>query len=187
VINSRLWHECERGRRRRQIPLDTTAVDDSQDGTAIDIEMSLRREDARTRPDGLFAQREVRAKVFHVLRERANGDATLLAFLDAYEDGHHREGEVTERLNLTENTFYNVVRRFKTLRGHVPVALRADMRDMLIRDGGPAVASVARHRGRVVEVIVDDNTSASNDQFSALDTSSDGGSNDGDNDARNVA
>lgn len=149
--------------------------------------MSLRREDPRTRPDGLFAQREVRVKVLHALRERAAGDQTLLAFLDAYEDGHHREGEVTERLNLTENTFYNVLRRFKTLRGHIPGALRADMRDMLIRDGGPAVASVARHKGRVVEVVVDENTSASNDQFSALDTSNDGGSDDGNARSRELA
>lgn len=183
-INSRMWHECERGRRRRQIPLDTAAVDDSQDETAIGVEMSLRREDPRTRPDALFAQREVRAKVFDALRSRAASDAPVLALLDAYEIGVHREGEVSERLNVSENTLRSLVRRHKTALGHLPAALQADMREMLIRDGGPPVASVARHKGRLVEIIADEPAANdSGDQSFSFDTSGDdlsAGSQDGD-------
>lgn len=175
TINSRMWHECERGRRRRHIALDTVSVDDSQDEAGIDVEMSLRREDPRTRPDGLFAQREVRHKVLQSMRSRATRDPELLAFLDAYEVGHHREGEISERLQLTERTFENVLRRFKTIRRHVPPALQADMHDMLIRDGGPAVTSVARRKGRLVEIIVDEMAvNDSNDHLPSLDASSDG-------------
>jgi hypothetical protein len=42
VINSRLWHECARARRRRHISLDTASVDDSQDENLASVEMSLR-------------------------------------------------------------------------------------------------------------------------------------------------
>ncbi len=151
-------------------------MDDSQDAAAaLDVEMSLRREDPRSRPDGLFAQREVRAKVVHTMRTRGARDPELLALLDAHEDGHHREGEVTERLDMTEATHHNLRRRFHTLRGHVPPELRADMLDMLTRDGGPPVATVARQRGRVVEIAADDTAvNDSDDRMSALDGSSDG-------------
>ena len=175
TINSWLWHECERSRRRRHIPLDTTSVDDSQDEAALDVEMSLRREDPRTRPDGLFAQREVRAKVFAALRTRADRDPDLLALLDAYEAGILREGEVSAQLGLTENTFYNLLRRFKTARGYVPPDLRDDLRDMLISDGGAPVATVARHKGRLVEVVPDEPAmNDSDDALPLLESSSDG-------------
>jgi len=90
---------------------------------------------------------------------------------------------------VPENTLRSLVRRFKTALGYVPAALYADMRDMLIRDGGPPVTSVAKHKGRIVEIIADEPAANdSSDQFSALDTSNDGGSTDGtDGDVRNAA
>ncbi len=172
TINSRLWHECERLRRRRHITLDTASVDDSQDECAVDVEMSLRTEDPRTRPDGRLAQRQVRARVFHSLRAQAAGDDELLAFLDAYEAGHTREGEAMARLNLTERGFDNIVRRFRTLRKHIPDALRRDALDMIANDGGPLAATVARRQGRIVEILADD--TASNDSRDAVSLSSDG-------------
>lgn len=172
TINSRLWHECDRLRRRRHITLDTASVDDSQDECAVDVEMSLRREDPRTRPDGQLAQREVRSRVFHALRSHAADDPDMLAFLAAYEAGHTREGEAMAHLNLTARSFDNVVRRFRTLRKHIPAALRRDALDMITSDGGPLAATVARHQGRIVEILADD--TASNDSADAASASSDG-------------
>lgn len=175
TINSKLWHEYDRTRRRRHIPLDTTSVDDSQDEGAIDIEMSLRREDPRMRPDGLFAQREVRAKTVRALRECAAKDPEVLAFLDAYEVGIHREGEVTTRLGVTKQTFYNALRRLQTARDDIPAELWDNFRETLVRDGGAPISTVARHKGRLVEIAVDESAvNDSGDSFSALDTSSDG-------------
>lgn len=173
-INSTIWNECEKLRRRRHIALDTTSVDDSQDGTSIDVEMSLQREDVRTRPDGLFAQREVRAEVFHALRSHATGDAGLLALLDAYEAGHSREGEVVARLNLNDQTFRNVLKRFHRLRTHIPAELRRNVREVMAQDGGAPVATVARRNGHVVEIIADEVANDSGDSFDALRTSGDG-------------
>jgi len=175
TINSKLWHEYDRTRRRRHIHRDTTSVDDSHDEAAIDVEMSLRREDPRTRPDGLLAQREVQARIFEVLRARAGTDRALLELLDTYETHVHREGEVSVQLGLNERSFWNLVRRFHTARGHVPAELRENLRDMLARDGGAPIATVARYNGRLVEIAVDEpavNDSA--DTFPALDTSTDG-------------
>lgn len=175
TINSRMWHECDRSRRRHHITLDTVSVDDSQDeAPSIDIEMSLRREDPRTRPDGLLAQHEVRAKILHELRMGAADDSGVLALLASHEAGCHREGEACERLGLTLHRHRNVVRRLRTLQGRVPAELREDMRDMLIRDGGAAIATVARHRGRMVEIAADEPAANdSTDQLTALDVSTD--------------
>lgn len=181
-INSAISNECEKLRRRRHIPLDTTSVDDSQDGASIDVEMSLQREDVRTRPDGLFAQREVRAKVFHALRSHAAGDAGLLAFLDAYEAGHSREGEVVARLNLHDQAFRNVLKRFYRLRTHIPDELHRNVREVMIQDGGAPVATVARRARRVVEIVADEAANDSRDSFGTLDTSDDAGDWAGDSD-----
>lgn len=175
TINSKLWHEYDRTRRRRHIPLDTTSADDSQEEAALDVEMSLRREDPRTRPDGLFEQREIRGKIFHALRLRAGTDRALLDLLDSYETGVHRQGEVTTHLGLDARSFENLVRRFQTARGHVPGELRENLRDMLTRDGGAPIATVARHKGRLIEIAVDElAANDSGDAFSPLDTSNDG-------------
>lgn len=65
VINSRLWHECERARVRRHIPFDVS--EDSQDESPAAVEMSLRHEDVRARPDGRLSQREVRDRLYEHL------------------------------------------------------------------------------------------------------------------------
>ena len=145
TINSLLWNEVDKWRRRRFIALDTTSVDDSHDeAPSIDYEMSLRSEDTRKRPDGLFAQREVRAEVFHALRSRTRPDDTMLrAFLDCFEDGHHREGEVIARLGLTASSHRAVLARFHRLRAQLPDELRQNLAEVMSQDGGPTIASVA--------------------------------------------
>lgn len=181
TINSYLWNEYDKLRRRRHLALDTTSVDDSQDeAPSLDIEMSLRREDVRARPDGLFAQREVRAEVFHTLRSLTRpDDVGLRAFLDVYEAGHNREGEVVARLGLTERAFNAVVKRFHRLRAQLPEELRQSAMDVMTKDGGPAVASVARRAGRLVEIVADeranDPANESSEANAAIDWSSDDG------------
>lgn len=186
TVNSRLWHECERARRRRFIALGPVNPDDSQDpAAALEIEMSERREDPRTRPDVQLAQREVRAKVFGVLRQRAARDRELLALLDAYETGHHVESDATARLGINGQAFQNLVRRFRTIRGHVPDELRCDAWDVMARDGGAPLASIARHRGRVVEVAADHD--AVNDSADTLGLSGDGSGDSTDGTERDAA
>jgi hypothetical protein len=121
TVNSRIWHECERARRRRFVPLAPANPDDSQDAAAaLEVEVSEQREDPRTRPDALVAQHEVRARVFAVLRGEAARDQELLALLDAYEAGHHVESDAEARVGVAGQAFKNLVRRFKTIRGHLP-------------------------------------------------------------------
>ena len=186
TINSYMWNEYEKLRRRRHVALDTTSVDDSQDqAPSLDIEMSLRREDVRARPDGLVAQREVRAEVFHALRSRTRSDDVgLRAFLDCYESGLSREGDVVAQLGLSNQAFRAVLTRFYRLRDEIPDELRRNALEAMFQDGGPPVATVARRRGRLVEIVPDDIASniASNDSadsFDALCVSSDSAIRDG--------
>jgi hypothetical protein len=166
TVNSRLWHECERSRRRRFVPVTPAAVDDSQDEAGgVEIEMSTQREDPRTRPDALVAQREVRARVFDALRSEAARDRELLALLDAYESGHHVEADAEAKVGVVGQAFKNLRRRFKTIRGQLSDELRGAALEVMTRDGGSPVASVARHRGRTVEVFADGQ--ATNDAESA--------------------
>ena len=137
TVNSRLWHECERSRRRRFVPVTPAAVDDSQDEAGgVEIEMSAQREDPRTRPDAMVAQREVRARVFGALRAEAARDRDLLALLDAYETGHHVESDAEAKVGIAGQAFKNLVRRFKTIRGHLPDELRGAALEVMVRDGG---------------------------------------------------
>jgi hypothetical protein len=176
TINSRLWHECERMRRRRFITFATTSADDSQDGAAaIEIEMSEQQEDPRTRPDVRLAQREVRTKIFDVLRERAAQDTELIALLDAYEAGHCRQADAEARVGVRGQAFQNLIRRFKTIRGHIPPELRSAAFEAMVRDGGAPLASVARRQRREVEIIADrEAANDSGDSTEALDLSGDG-------------
>lgn len=168
TVNSRLWHECERARRRRFVALAPANPDDSQDpAAALEVEVSERREDPRTRPDALVAQHEVRARVFGALRGEAARDPELLALLDAYEHGHHVESDAEASTGVAGQAFKNLVRRFKTIRHHLPAELRSDALDVMTRDGGAPVASIARHRGRMVEVLADDQ--AVNDTAESVD------------------
>ncbi|KAB2911157.1 MAG: hypothetical protein F9K40_01265 [Kofleriaceae bacterium] len=65
----------------------------------------------------------------------------------------------------------------------MPAELREDMRDMLIRDGGPAIATVARHRGRLVEIVADEPAANdSMDQLVALNVSTESGVHESDTD-----
>ena len=146
-MNSRLWHECERARRRRFIPVTPAAVDDSQDEAGgVESEMSAQREDPRTRPDAMVAQREVRARVFGALRAEAARDRELLALLDAYECGHHVESDAEAKVGIAGQAFKNLVRRFKTIRGHLPDELRGAALEVIVRDGGAPVHGIARQR-----------------------------------------
>lgn len=192
TINSRLWHELERMRRRRFIPLAMTSVDDSQDAAAaIEIAMSEQREDPRTRPDAQVAQREVRARVYGTLRQRAGSDDELVALLEAYETGHNRQADAEARIGVCGQAFQNLVRRFKTIKGHIPDELRADAYDVMVRDGGAPLATVARHKGRMVEIIADQE--AANDSQDSLDAlglsgdGDDGGGASGDGSERDAA
>ena len=180
TVNSRLWHECERARRRRFVALAPANPDDSQDAAAaLEVEVSAQREDPRMRPDALVAQYEVRARVFNTLRGEAARDPELLALLDAYEQGHHVESDAESRTGVAGQAFKNLVRRFKTIRHHLPDELRSAALEVMSRDGGPPSASVARHRGRVVEVFSDCQTANdSTDSADALGLSGDGGDSD---------
>jgi len=168
TVNSRLWHESERARRRRFIPVGPAAVDDSQDGGGVEIEMSAQREDPRMRPDALVAQREVRARVFDALRGEAAHDPQLLALLDAYEAGHHVESDAEARVGVAGQAFKNLVRRFKTIRGHLPADLRGAAFDVMVRDGGAPLAGVASHRGHVDGVVAE--CDPANDSTASTDT-----------------
>lgn len=172
TINSRLWHECDRMRRRRLVPLAPIA-DDSQDGAAaIEYEMTEQREDPRGRPDAQFAQREARAKVYESLRSRAEGDPELVALLDAYEDGHSRQADAEARVGIRGQAFQNLVRRFKTIRGHLPDDLRQAALDAIVSDGGAPLPSAGRSSTRAVASLRD--AGASNDSMSASCASVDG-------------
>ena len=175
TVNSRLWHECERARRRRFVPLAPANPDDSQDSAAaLEVEVSERREDPRTRPDALVAQHEVRARVFGVMRGEAARDPELLALLDAYEQGHHVESDAEARTGVAGQAFKNLVRRFKTIRHHLPDELRGAALEVMTRDGGAPVASVARHRGRRAEAVgAPDSVSQSSTSNDALGLSDD--------------
>lgn len=151
TINSRLWHECDRMRRRRFVPL-APATDESQDGIpAVEYEMTAQREDPRQRPDAQLAQREVRAKVYAALRERAARDTELVALLDAYESGHNRQADAEARVGLHGQAFQNLVRRFKTIRAHIPADLRGAALDVIVSDGGAPLEGAAR-RGFQVDL-----------------------------------
>jgi len=183
TVNSRLWHECERARRRRFVPVTPAAVDDSQDEAGgVEIEMSAQREDPRTRPDALVAQREVRARVFGALRAEAARDRELLALLDAYETGHHIESDAEAKVGIAGQAFKNLVRRFKTIRGHLPDELRGAALDVMMRDGGPPVA-VAGQRATAREALA--RGQAANDDADSTDllVASDDHSGISDNDA----
>lgn len=156
TVNSRLWHECERSRRRRFVPVTAAAVDDSQDDAGgVEIEMSTQREDPRTRPDALVAQREVRARVFDALRSEAARDVELLALLDAYESGHHVEADAEAKVGVVGQAFKNLRRRFKTIRGYLPDELRGAALDVMTRDGGAPIASVAWRRGPPADMLTE--------------------------------
>jgi hypothetical protein len=177
TVNSRIWHECERARRRRFVALVAANPDDSQDSAAaLEVEVSERREGPRSRPDALVAQHEVRARVFGVLRGEAAHDPELLALLDAYEGGHHVESDAKARTGVAGQPFKNLVRRFKTIRQRIPDELRGAAIEIMSRDAGAPIASVARHRGRVIEVFADSNAANdSTDSVDALGGSGDGG------------
>ena len=181
TINSRLWHESDRARRRRFVPLIPANPDDSQDGAvALDVEVSEQREDPRTRPDALVAQHEVRSKVFGELRARAARDPEVLALLDAYEAGHHREPDAEARTGIEGQAFRNLLRRFWTIRRRLPDELRGAAFDMMIRDGGAPLANIARHKRRAVEGNPANDSTDSVDEVSASsDDDEDGDSTDG--------
>jgi hypothetical protein len=161
TVNSRIWHECERARRRRFVPLTAANPDDSQDGGGVEIEMSAQREDPRTRPDALVAQREVRARVFDALRGEAAHDPELLALLDAYEGGHHVESDAEARVGVVGQRFKNLVRRFETIRRHLSEDLRSAAFDVMVRDGGAPLAGVMRHHHQEANLV--SNRDAAND------------------------
>jgi hypothetical protein len=167
TINSRLWHECEQMRRRRFLPLTAATVEDSQDAAAaLEVEMCEQREDPRTRPDAQLAQREVRARVYAALRERAERDPQVLALLTAYERGHSKQADAETHVGINGQAFQNLMRRFRTIRGHLPGELRSAALDVILRDGGAPIATVARRRGRLVEILADQ--TASNDSCDSL-------------------
>lgn len=186
TVNSRIWHECERARRRRFVALTPANPDDSQDSAAaLEVEVSECREDPRTRPDALVAQHEVRARVFEVLRGEAARDPELLALLDAYEQGHHVESDAEARTGVAGQAFKNLVRRFKTIRNHLSDELRGAALEVMTRDGGAPVASVVRHRGHVAEMRAEGQ--AANDSTDSSDALSFSGGGDTSNDGENAA
>ena len=75
TINSRVWHECQRARRRRHVVFDD--LTESQDESVIAVEMSLRHDDARARPDGGLAQ----------LLRSAPGDGHRCGLSDGHREG----------------------------------------------------------------------------------------------------
>ena len=189
TINSRLWHECEQMRRRRFLPLAAASVDDSQDeAAAMEVEMCAQREDPRMRPDAQLAQREVRARVYGALRERAAHDSELIALLTAYERGHNKQADAEAHVGIDGQAFQNLMRRFRTIRGHLPDELKTAALETILRDGGAPVATVTRHRGRLVEMLADQ--TAMNDSCESLDAlsiSGDGNGGDDSNDGSQAA
>jgi hypothetical protein len=165
TINSRLWHECDRMRRRRLVPI-APVSDESQDGIpAVEYEMTAQREDPRQRPDTQFAQREARTKVYAALRQRAARDGDLVALLDAYEAGHSRQADAEARVGLRGQAFQNLIRRFKTIRAHIPEELRGAALDAIVSDGGAPLSTVAR---RVVRVDMGLGLHAANDSADSV-------------------
>ena len=106
-------------------------------------------------------------RVFAALRAAAARDPELLALLDAYEHGHHVESDAEARTGVAGQAFKNLVRRFKTVRHHLPDELRCAALEVMTRHGGAPVASIARHRGRMVDVVADGQ--AANDHADSVD------------------
>lgn len=81
------------------------------------------------------------------------------------------------------------MRRFKTIRGHISEELRGAVFEVMARDGGAPPATIARHKGRVVEVNADQSPSNdSTDSADGLGLSGDGdNSGDGDSADRDAA
>jgi hypothetical protein len=125
------------------------------------------------------AQYEVRARGVRSATRRGCPRSELLALLDAYEDGHHVESDAEARTGVAGQAFKNLVRRFKTIRHHLPDELRGAALELMTRDGGAPVASIDRHRGRTVEVLADGQpANDSTDAADTLGTSGDGGDSD---------
>jgi len=142
VIQSRVSHDVQRARRRRHVSFHE--VTDSNDENAAAVEMSLRCDDERARPDGRLAVLEGRARVYQGLRDMAGDDAEVIALLDAYQDGHVRRDEVMGRLGWSLPHHVNVRRRLDTLSRRLPADLKATALEILVRDGGPPAPARTR-------------------------------------------
>jgi hypothetical protein len=106
----------------------------------VEMEMSLRADDQRKRPDGAVMNAELRAKVYAAARELAAKDAEILAMLDAHESGALNEPEVVEHLGWTREHYFKVWRRFDRMRHKLPAELREAALDVLSR--GPLAADM---------------------------------------------
>lgn len=139
TINSRVSHDCMRARRRHHVAFDD--VTESQDESPAAVEMSLRREDARMRPDGRLAQRDVRLRLFATLRSLICGDPEITALLDAYESGDVRRDEVMVRLGWERPRYVNARRRLDNFVNLLPSSLHDAAIEVLTRDGGAPLAT----------------------------------------------
>jgi hypothetical protein len=135
VVNSRISHDLGRARRRRHVAYHEPDDDGENDA---ELEMSLRRDDARTRPEGALALRDVRERLYGALRVLAETDRDVLVLLGAYEDGYHSQGEVMARLAWSLAEFRKHRRRLNTIIRHLPDELRTAALDAVTRAPTPA-------------------------------------------------
>ena len=135
VVNSRISHDLGRARRRQHVVYDEP---DDEGNNETELEMSLRRDDTRTRPEGTLALRELRERVYGALRALAESDACVLALLGAYEDGCHDRADVMDRLGWPLAEYVNHRRRLNTMVRRLPGDLGAVALEAVTRAPTPA-------------------------------------------------
>lgn len=124
-------------------------TDESYDtGIPVEYEMTAQREDPRARPDGRFAQREVRARVFEALRgmprKTASWSRCLMPTRALTVDKPTRR-----RASVSGGqAFQNLLRRLKTIRGRLSDELRGAALETMTTDGGAPVVTLARSRSQ---------------------------------------
>ena len=135
VVQSRAWADTKRAQRRRHIAFHEPDVDmDGEiEASLIETEMSLRRDDWHTRPEGALALAQLRSHAFAWLHAGAGDDGELLDLIGCYEQGISSEPDIRARLGWSEGTFNNVHRRFKRLRARMPEDLRDEILEVLTR------------------------------------------------------
>jgi hypothetical protein len=140
VVQSRAYHDTQRAIRRPHIAYHEPDDIDEQTGevSLAETEMSLRRDEDHSRPEGAVVRAELFRRFCRTLRTLAADDAELVSLIDAYTTGCDNRAEVMKRLSWTLSKFVNVRRRLNTLLGRLPEDLRAAAFETVTRAALPA-------------------------------------------------
>jgi len=123
VIRTRTWNQMKRARRLGHVSLDDDDSESASHGVAT---ASMAGEHAPDRPDDVVSDRDVIAKFFVALADRAAGDADVLALLDPYREGVVERRDVIEGSGISAVAFVNARRRLDRMLADMPDELRAE-------------------------------------------------------------